>query len=453
MIGMQLSEAARLLNAQHHGADVVFSGISTDTRTLKAQNLFVALQGTQFDGHHFLRQAGKQGAAAVLVSQLSDVSLPALEVVDTRRALGRLASVWRRRFSLPLIAVTGSNGKTTVKEMVAAILKRCGTVLVTQGNLNNDIGLPLTLLQLDVQHRYAVIEMGANHSGEIANLTDIAAPTVGLITNAGPAHLEGFGTLEGVARAKGELFAGLSEQGIAVLNHDDPHAPLWRELIGKRRSLSFGLQHPADVSAEWEPDAHGSFIRMSTPQGRIETKLPLPGGHNVLNALAASAAALAAGAKLTDIQSGLETMQSVAGRLQIKPGIHDSTVIDDTYNANPASLAAAIEVLAKYPTAKWLVLGDMAELGTDAALLHEQAGRQARALSIDRLFACGDLSRGAVQHFSATGQHFATQQELINALQSTLKNTHGVTLLVKGSRSAQMEHVVTALTQQPAGNH
>ena len=455
MIRMHLSEAAPLLAAQLRGADVEFAGVSTDTRTLKARNLFVALSGPRFDAHHFLTQASALGAAAALLNKPVDTSLPALLVPDTRLGLGKLASAWRQRFHIPLIAVTGSNGKTTVKEMIAAILRQRGEVLVTQGNLNNDIGLPLTLLQLDARHRFAMIEMGANHPGEIAYLTRIAAPTVALITNAGPAHLEGFGSVEGVARAKGELFAGLSEQGTAILNHDDVYAPLWRDLIGKRRVLSFGLEHAADVSAEWAPAAHGSYMRMHTPQGQLEIRLHLPGRHNVLNALAASAAALAAGAELTDIQRGLESMQPVAGRLQMKNGIHRSAVIDDSYNANPASLSAAIEVLAAYPTTKWLVLGDMAELGADAASMHAEVGRQAHAVGINRLFASGSLSSLAAQSFGKDARHFATQNELITALQDALAAvTPGtVTLLVKGSRSAQMEHVVAALTQQSAGGH
>ncbi|HLA75006.1 MAG TPA: UDP-N-acetylmuramoyl-tripeptide--D-alanyl-D-alanine ligase [Gammaproteobacteria bacterium] len=457
MIAMRLSETARLLNTSYQGADVEFHGVSTDTRKLQANNLFIALHGPHFDAHDFIAQAQAQGAAAALLSKPVAASLPSLCVDDTRLALGQLASAWRQRFTLPVVAVTGSNGKTTVKEMIAAIFNQSGPVLVTQGNLNNDIGLPLTLLGLQAEHRFAVIEMGANHAGEIAYLTKITRPNVAVITNVGPAHLEGFGSLEGVAHAKGEIFQGLAEHGTAIINSDDRFATTWDKAIGNRHCLHFGLETQADVSARWTPNATGSALHLHTPQGKIDVALHLIGKHNVMNALAASAAALAAGATLTQIKSGLEAMQPVTGRLQSKAGLHGTRIIDDTYNANPASVQAALQVLANYPSPRWLVLGDMGELGPDSAVLHEQVGTQARAAQVERVFAVGKLSQGAVDTFGGGAQHFGSQDQLITALQTALGeiDTASPTILVKGSRAAHMEHIVAALapTTTAVGGH
>ncbi|MDP1708587.1 MAG: UDP-N-acetylmuramoyl-tripeptide--D-alanyl-D-alanine ligase [Gammaproteobacteria bacterium] len=448
MIQMQLSAAAHLLAAEHIGADVTFRGVSTDTRSLQHGNLFVALVGPNFDGHHFISEAFAKGAVAALVNQRVEAPLPQLAVAHTHQGLGQLAAGWRAQFSLPVIGVTGSNGKTTVKEMIAAILAQSGPMLVTQGNFNNDIGVPLTLFQLDGKHRYAVIEMGANHLGEIGYLTQLVRPTVALITNAGPAHLEGFGSLDGVAHGKGEIYAGLDDDGIAVINADDVYAPLWRGLAGSRRCLSFGLSQPADVSAQWEAHADGSLIQLVTPAGQLALRLKLPGKHNVMNALAATAAALAVEAPLTDIQHGLEGMRAVAGRLQLRTGYNGVRIIDDSYNANPASLNAGITVLAAQPGAKWLVLGDMAELGPDAAQAHHAVGRAAHAAGINRLYCVGELSREASKSFGHGAHHFATQAELVDAIRLAIAGNHAddITLLVKGSHSAEMERVVAALT-------
>ncbi len=451
MIRMPLSEAARVLAVKHLGPDAQFAGVSTDSRVLERDNLFIALHGPHFDGHAFLDQAMQRGAAAALVDRAVETALPNLRVQDTRAGLGQLAAAWRARHTMPLVAVTGSNGKTTVKEMIAAILGRRGPLLVTQGNLNNDIGVPLTLLRLEPAHRHALIEMGANHPGEIGYLTRIARPSVALITNAGPAHLEGFGSIEGVAHAKGEIYQGLSRNGIAVINNDDRYAPLWRKLAGGHRLMSFGLQAPADVSAEWRQESGGSVLQLSTPEGATQVKLPLPGRHNVMNTLAAAAAALAAGAALSDIKKGLEAMRPVHGRLEWTPGIKGVQLIDDTYNANPASLRAALEVLAACATRKWLVLGDMGELGADAAALHAQAGEWARAAGVEALYATGELSRHALRTFGAGSEHFANHAALIAALTGRLERDNGVvTILIKGSRSAHMEAVVAALGR-PAG--
>ncbi|MFP5344735.1 MAG: UDP-N-acetylmuramoyl-tripeptide--D-alanyl-D-alanine ligase [Gammaproteobacteria bacterium] len=458
MIRMRLSEAARMLEAAQTGADREFLGVSTDTRSLQKNNLFVALQGPRYDGHDFIEQARACGAAGALVQRRIETPLATLIVQHTRPGLGRLAAGWRARFHIPLVAVTGSNGKTTVKEMIAAILNRRGATLVTQGNLNNDIGVPLTLLALSAMHRHAVIEMGANHPGEIACLTQLARPTVALITNAGPAHLEGFGSIEGVAHAKGEIYSGLDEHGVAIINHDDLYSPLWRTLARNYRALTFGLKPGADVTGELIRLDGATRLRLHTPHGNITVHLRLPGRHNVLNALGACAAALAAGAGLEDVRAGLEGMTPVKGRLEGKRGVHGAQIIDDTYNANPASLKAALEFLAGLPAPRWLILGDMGELGAEGAALHAEAGREARARGVERLFATGELSRFAVQSFGHGADHFSDQQHLADVVHMELAalDPTPVTILVKGSRASGMERVVAALTETPmasAGAH
>lgn len=450
MIAMQLSEAARVLDAELKGADAGFRSVSTDTRTLQPGALFVALCGENFDGHDFVEQARVAGAVAAVVSRAVDTALPLLLVDDTRLALGRLAAAHRAARSVPVVAVTGSNGKTTVKEMVAAILAQRGPVLATQGNLNNDIGMPLTLLRLAPEHAFAVLEMGANHPGEIAYLTNIARPTVALITNAGLAHLEGFGSIEGVAQAKGEIYAGLTPDGTAVINADDAYAGLWDELTRTRRRVHFGLREDAEVHAdpasirfEIQGERLCTSFRMVTPVGKADIRLPLAGKHNVRNALAAAAAALAVGLSLTEIRAGLDGMQPVKGRLQLRRGLRGARVIDDTYNANPGSLQAGIEVLAVCPGTRWLVLGDMAELGEGSAELHRKVGAQARAAGLDRLWAIGEQSLAAVEAFGVGARHFTAQGNLIAVLQAELGQD--AVVLVKGSRRMRMERVVEAL--------
>lgn len=439
---MRLHDAAEVLGARWAGEDVMLQGISTDTRSLQAGQLFVALHGPHFDGHDYLAEAKAKGAAACMVEK-PVANCPALIVGDTRLALGRLARAWRHNFTMPLVAVTGSNGKTTVKEMLASIFARQGEVLATRGNLNNDIGVPLTLLRLDSSHTSAVIEMGANHAGEIAYLTSLAEPDVAVITNAAPAHLEGFGTLQGVAYAKGEIFQGLGTDSTAIINADDEFASVWRGLAKDKKVLSFGLQNPADITAQWQAGDRGSQVHVTTPEGKVKLHLALLGKHNVMNALAAIAAAQAAGIKLAPIKAGLEAMQPVAGRLQLKTGIHGSRIIDDTYNANPASLAAAIEVLAGFEGKHILVLGDMGELGDDAKALHAEAGRLARAQGIDHLVSVGPMAAAAAEAFGKEAQACDDHESASHALQQQL--AADVTLLVKGSRLSQMERVVQTL--------
>jgi len=439
---MRLHEAADALGAHWAGEDVMLQGISTDTRTLQAGQLFVALHGPNFDGHDYLAEAKAKGAAACMVEK-PVANCSALFVGDTRLALGQLARAWRRHFTMPLIAVTGSNGKTTVKEMLASIFVQLGDVLATRGNLNNDIGVPLTLLGLDSSHTSAVVELGANHAGEIAYLTALAEPNVAVITNAAAAHLEGFGTLKGVANAKGEIFQGMKDDGTAIINADDEFVSLWRGLAKDKKVLSFGLQNKADITAQWQAGDHGSQIHVSTPAGKVKLQLALLGQHNVMNALAAIAAAQAAGVKLTTIKAGLEVMQPVAGRLQLKAGIRGSRIIDDTYNANPASLAAAIEVLAGFTGKHILVLGDMGELGDEAKELHAEAGRFARAHGVDRLVTVGPMAAAAAVAFGKGAQQCDNHEDVSNALKVDVGAD--VTVLVKGSRLSRMERVVQRL--------
>ena len=459
MTMMRLSEAARAIPAELRGTDCTFEAVSTDTRTLAPQTLFVALKGERYDGHDFLAQAAARQAAGALVQDsglriedrgLSD-RLPLLVVENTRLALGTLAAYWRKKFSMPLVALTGSNGKTTVKEMLASILREAvaaesraadpgSRVHATRGNLNNDIGVPLTLLELAPGHRYAVVEMGMNHAGEIRYLTRLAAPDVALITNAGPAHLEFFGSVEAIARAKGEIFEGLRPGGTAVINADDHHAGLWRELARDRHVVDFGLSRPAAVSARYALRYLESEIVVRTPQGEAQAVLKAPGLHNVRNALAASAAATALKVPAPAIARGLAGYAGIKGRLQRKSARRGATLIDDTYNANPESVRAAVEVLAQAPGARLLVLGDMGELGAGAARLHAEIGTLARRSGIERLLTLGELAAHAARAFGEGARHFTRTEDLLAEIESAL--APGLTVLVKGSRFMHMERVV-----------
>jgi UDP-N-acetylmuramoyl-tripeptide--D-alanyl-D-alanine ligase len=445
---MSLAIAADALKGTLAGRDVTFTGVATDTRNLHPGDLFVALVGPRFDGHNFLADAIGAGAVGALVSQRVETTLPCVQVADTRLALGQLAGFWRGQFKVPVIAVTGSNGKTTVKQMIGAMLAATGPGCVTRGNLNNDIGMPLTLLGLRATDRYAVLEMGMNHKGEIEYLSRIACPTIALINNAAEAHLEGLGSVSDVARAKGEIFTGLAADGVAVINADDAFAGLWRGLAQPRQVITFGMERPAAVSASCELDGRGSVINLKTPQGDIQMRLPMLGRHNVMNALAASAASLAAGASLAQIRAGLEKLEAVSGRLELKPGISGAHIIDDTYNANPGSLAAGMQVLKEFGGERTLVLGDMAELGEAAAGIHRRVGELARRIGINRLFAIGDQSRLAVESFGRGGRHFKNHDALVEALVDCL---HGdMTVLVKGSRVMKMEKIVNGIVRPGA---
>jgi len=457
---MTIREAAQVLQAEWNGQDGLFTGVSTDSRTLKAGDLFVALSGDRFDGSAFIASAEEKGAVAALVPQTIGgelaTGIPLLRVKDTRLALGQLAAHWRSRFTLPVIGVTGSNGKTTVKEMIAAILRQAARddagadeqadrVLATEGNLNNDIGVPQMLLRLRPQHRYAVIEMGMNHIGEIGYLTGLAKPGVAVITNAGAAHIEGLGSVEAVARAKAEIIAGLDAQGTAVINADDRYAAVWREYAGARKIIDFGLREKALVSAEFQADRLSNRIQLKLPDGNVEVKLQAPGVHNVYNALTAAAAATALGIGKEAIAAGLTAFQGVKGRLQKKSGLHHALLIDDTYNANPESVRAALAVLAATPGKKILVLGDMGELGKSAIDLHRTIGRDARKAGLDCLLTLGELSAYATEEFGKGARHFNNIDELLHETEGLLADD--VTLLVKGSRFMHMERVVRQLEQ------
>ncbi len=447
---MRLSEAAAMLGVPFSGPDAEVLRVSTDSRSIRPGDLFIALRGEKFDGGAFAAQALQQGAAGVV---LDDAQAPgiatAIRVDDTRLALGRLAAAWRQRFAIPVVAITGSNGKTTVKEMLAAILRvEAGSdaaVLHTEGNLNNDIGLPLMLLRLRATHQYAVLEMGMNHAGEIDTLTRLARPDVALVNNALSAHIGFLGSIGNIARAKGEIFNGLADAGIAVFNADDAHAWLWREANARRSVIDFGLKQPAVVRGQFRPSLYGSVLNLILPNAEFEVALQVPGEHNVMNALAAAAAAFALDVSHRSIVTGLSGFTGVKGRLQKKPALHGSTFIDDTYNANPDSVKAALAVLAQQAGKKVLVLGDMGELGSDAAAMHAQIGLAARDAGIDRLLALGDLSRETVGAFGVGAMHFERIQELLAELENEL--TPDTTVLVKGSRFMQMERVVQSFME------
>lgn len=447
---IRLSEAAAMLGVPFSGTDAEVLRVSTDSRTIQPGDLFFALRGDKFDGGAYATRALQQGAVGVVLDAKQAPELQhALRVDDTRRALGALAAAWRQRFTLPVIGITGSNGKTTVKEMLAAILRiEAGSddaVLSTEGNLNNDIGLPLMMLRLRDTHRFAALEMGMNHAGEIDYLTRLAQPNIAVVINALTAHIGFLGSVENIARAKGEIFNGLHDAGIAVFNADDAHAGLWREQNAQRPIIDFGLSASSKVRGQFEPTAFGSALTITLPRGTLNVALQVPGEHNVMNALAAAAAAFALDISLRSIVAGLSGFTGVKGRLQRKPALHGSTFIDDTYNANPDSVKAALAVLAQQPGKKLLVLGDMGELGTDAAAMHAQIGLAARAAGVDRLLALGDLSKETADAFGPGAMHFERIQELLAELENALASD--TTVLVKGSRFMQMERVVNSFIE------
>jgi len=451
VIRMTLSAVAEALGGRLVGGDATFGAVSTDSRHLAPGELFVALAGPHFDGHDFVGQATVHGAVAAMVSRPVDVAMPCLLVPDTRLALGRLAALWRNAARARVVAVTGSNGKTTLKEMIAAILRRRGTVLSTAGNLNNDIGVPLTLLRLQDED-YAVVEMGANHPGEIRYLSDLARPDVAVLNNAQRAHLEGFGSPENVARAKAEIVSGLAPDGTFVYNADSPWAPLWGDLAAGRNCLTFGIDALADVASpgsarlEWTDAAFRNRFALRAGAETVEVELALAGGHNRCNALAAAAAALSLGCSLAEIRDGLATVRPVRGRLAPQRRADGAWLVDDSYNANPDSVAAAIAVLAAAPGRKILVLGDLAELGPDGLELHGAVGAQAKAAGIDLLLTVGVSSEAATREFGAGARHFAAQPALIDTLRGLVGG--GDVVLFKGSRSARMEQALAALAAE-----
>ena len=444
MMESTLAQAANSMHGTLQGTDLRFHGVSTDTRTLKQGELFFALQGPNFDGAAFVKAAAERQASGVVVPVPVDADIPVIVVDDTLRALGLLAAEWRRQMPATVIGITGSNGKTTLKEMLASCLALAADTLPTQGNLNNEIGVPLMLARLGKDHRYAVIEIGANHAGEIARLTALVQPKIVAITNAAPAHLEGFGSVEGVAHAKGEILTSEVRPETVILNADDEFFPYWCSLVPNVDVISFGLApqaefHASDVYAT----EYGSAFTLHMPDGELQIALPLFGAHNVLHACAAAAIASSLGIDETQIKKGLETVEPVAGRLQPVTSVSGDTLYDDSYNANPVSVVAAAKFLAAQPGVSWLVLGDMAELGDDAADLHASVGRDLKSVGIDHLAATGDLCRHTVAAFGEDGLWFANQDEMIEMLRASLGSNNNI--LVKGSRSMGMEYVVTAL--------
>ncbi len=443
------------------GPDAVFTAVSTDSRTVNAGELFVALSGPRFNGEDYVTAAAARGAAGAVVRTVQPAAISQIVVDDTLAALARGAQALRDGFSIPLVGVAGSNGKTTVKEMIAGILGQAGPCLSTRGNLNNHIGVPLTLFRIGPEHRFAVVEMGADRAGEVAHLVRIGRPTVGIITNAGAEHLAGFGSLEGVARAEGEMVAGLAADAHAIINNDDPFALLWKGMTGARVS-TFGLQPGAQFTAAGVTTSidHSGFVTHFTlhaPEGSVPVELHLAWRHNLVNALGAAAAASAAGATLADIARGLAGMRPVPGRLQLKQAPGGAWIIDDSYNANPSSVQAAIEVLAALTGRRWLVFADMGELGDHATQSHRQVGIQAKAAGIERLFATGTQAKLAVETFGAGASWFADTAGLAAGLNAELSRAEPgfsaaeVRLLVKGSRFNRLERVVAALVPASAG--
>ena len=448
---MALQQAKEILNAEIHGEDVRFSNVSTDTRSLQPGDLYIALHGENFDGHDYINKAQEAGAAAAVVHKSVETDLPYIKVENTRKALGQLASAWRQEFKGKVVGVTGSNGKTTVKEMIAAILVKQGDVMATAGNFNNDIGLPLTLFRMRDED-FAVIEMGANHPGEISNLTSITKPDIAIITNAGAAHLDGFGSIKGVATAKAEIYEGLGNDGIAIVNKDDKYSAFWMSLCRTKKTLSFSMRdNAATVYGQWHQSVAGGELTVEIAKTEkiretMNVTLNVHGAHNAMNALAAITVAVALNIDKEKIAQALAEFKAVKGRLNINQLGKNLIVIDDTYNANPSSLSAGLDVLNEMPGKHWLVLGDMGELGGDENRLHFDAGMKARSSGVDRLLAIGRASKHAVDAFGENAQFFENKDELVSFIKQ--HNAEELAILIKGSRFMHMEQIVESLLKE-----
>lgn len=453
MIGaMTLSLLTKELEGVLQGEDVMFSNISTDTRSLTKGDLYLALVGENFDGNNFVDQAQNKGACAALVSAQIDSELPTLQVIDSHAALGTIANLNRQRSAAKIVALTGSQGKTTVKEMLGAILSGCATCLITEANLNNTIGVPLTLLKVAAQHQFVVIEMGASAAGEIAFSAKATQPNIALITNASSTHIEGFGSLEKIVAAKGEIIDGLKDDGVLLLNADDAHVDSWIDRAGNKKIVRFSGENNSTVAeyfateVELQNDGTSCFS-LHTPIGRQKIITNFPGKHNIVNAVAAAATAIEAGANLENVAQGLADLNPVKGRLSQFVGLNNCVVIDDSYNASPDSFFAAIDVLASIPGKKILIAGDMKELGTETDSAHTLVGDYASSAGLDALWATGEKSRLVIDAFKGAGKHFPNKDELVRALVSLA--SPGLTVLIKGSRGARMDEVVMAL--KPSG--
>ena len=440
---MNMHLAAQATEGRRIGTNADFFEVTTDSRSTSVGDLFVALRGERFDGHDYAKNAVNRGATGIMVEAALDAQVPQVVVDDTNRGLGRLAAHWRRQFDIPLVAVTGSNGKTTVKEMIGTILQGCAETLVSHGNFNNDVGLPLSLLKLRDNHEYAVVEIGMNQIGEIEYLANLACPTVAIITNANAAHIEYLQTIDRIAHEKGRILSGLGNDGVAVLNVDDPYFSLWRKAASNRKIVTFGLSGDADIRAEVRFCGLISEVEISTPQGSFEVSLRLPGIHNVRNALAAAAAALAAGISLPGIRKGLASTRPIAGRLRLREHRKGGILLDDCYNSNPTSVAAALDVLSNLSGDRRVVLGDMFELGENSDEYHREVGNLARRAGVGRLYGLGTLTRFTVEEFGRGARHYEDRDSLITDLANEIDST--TTLLVKGSRGMQMERIVEQL--------
>ena len=445
MISMLLSEAAKSVGSTLSGEDIVFSGCSTDSRTIEKGNLFIALKGEYFDGHEYVSIAEKNGASSLIVD--SDVSntKPFIKVKNTRKAMGLLAKSWREKITIPLVAITGSNGKTTVKEMVTSILSTVSNVHATSGNLNNDIGVPKTLFGLNESHSYAVIEMGANHLGEIEWLSKIASPNIAVITQCAPAHLEGFTDIKGVAKAKGEILQGKLPPKYACLNYDDKYYDLWCEMAKYSSVISFGFNPKASVFAkdiEVNLADHISSFTLVLPDSSTNIELPVVGKHNIMNACAAAAVMYSLSMPIKSIKQGLEIPLTVPGRLNFLKGIGNHCVIDDSYNANPTSTNAAIDLLSTMKDYKCLVMGDMKELGKDAIEMHSLIGLKAKESGVDRFLGIGDMMKYSVKEFGDNGYWFNTVDQLLCHLHKLIEDAPKMNILVKGSRSMRMDKII-----------
>ncbi|GJL33980.1 UDP-N-acetylmuramoyl-tripeptide--D-alanyl-D-alanine ligase [Enterobacter hormaechei] len=451
MISVTLSQLGGILHGELHGADATIEAVTSDTRKLTSGCLFVALKGERFDAHDFADKAKEGGAGALLVSRKLDIDLPQLVVKDTRLAFGELAAWVRQQVPARVVALTGSSGKTSVKEMTAAILSECGNTLYTAGNLNNDIGVPMTLLRLTKEHQYAVIELGANHQGEIAWTVALTRPEAALVNNLAAAHLEGFGSLAGVAKAKGEIYTGLPDNGIAIMNADNNDWLNWQNIIGNRKVWRFSPNAAnSDFTATHiHVTSHGTEFTLQTPTGDIDVTLPLPGRHNIANALAATALAMAVGAPHDAVKKGLANLKAVPGRLFPVQLGENQLLLDDSYNANVGSMTAAAHVLAEMPGYRVMVVGDMAELGDESQACHVQVGETAKAVGIDRVLSVGKLSK-AISDASGVGEHFDDKAAMVARLEALIAEKQIITILVKGSRSAAMEEVARALQEKRA---
>ncbi|ERK12386.1 MAG: UDP-N-acetylmuramoyl-tripeptide--D-alanyl-D-alanine ligase [Pantoea sp.] len=450
MIPISLDTLANVSGGTLYGSDATVNDVVTDTRKVTAGCLFVALVGERFDAHDFVGDAIASGAQALLVSKHLPVAVPQVVVADTRIAFGQLAAWVRQQAKARVVALTGSSGKTSVKEMTAAILRECGETLYTAGNLNNDFGVPMTLLRLTKDHDYAVIELGANHQGEIAYTTDLTRPETALVNNLAAAHLEGFGSLAGVAKAKGEIFGGLPEHGTAIINADSNDLANWQPLLAGKTLWRFSPQPQAEVefgASDIQLRADATAFTLHTPHGDIAVTLPLPGRHNIANALAAAALALSVDAPLSAIQAGLTKLQPVPGRLFPVRLAEHQLLIDDSYNANVGSMTAAAQVLGDMPGYRVMVVGDMAELGDETESCHRQVGEAAKAAGIDCVLSTGRFSQ-LISENSGNGEHFASKAALIERLRTLLSEHQELTILIKGSRSAAMEQVVQSLQEK-----